>query len=144
MPTQTSGSVGSTTPRQAPKSTATAAPPERKQPRSAAEAAVDVPVGTVLELSDRLNELVEPFTHRASAERKLRSYRTRLTRSVKRAERRGATARRKATTEAKRTRSRVERDARKRRRTVETTLQRNRNEVETRVRRVTDQLSALR
>ena len=54
---------------------------------------------------------------------------------VKRTERRGTTARRKATTEARKTRNRVEREARKRQRTVETTLKRNRNEVEQRVRK---------
>jgi hypothetical protein len=144
MATQTSGSTVSNTTKQAPKAAAGAVTPERRQARSVAETAVDVPVGAVLEISDRLSDLVEPFTHRTSAERKLKSYRTQLTRTVKRAERRGASARRKATTEAKRTRSRVEREARRRRRTVETNLRRNRDEVETRVRRVADQIAALR
>ncbi len=112
--------------------------------RSAAEAVVDVPVGVVLEVSDRVSDLVEPFTGRDSAEKQLRSYRTGLRRSVKRSERRGHTARRKATTEARKTRNRVEREARKRRRNVETTLKRNRKDVEQRVRRVSEQLSALR
>ena len=66
----------------------------------------------------------------ASAEKQIKSYRTQLRRTLKRTERRGTSARRKATTEARKTRNRVEREARKRQRTVETTLKRNRNEVE--------------
>ncbi len=54
---------------------------------------------------------------------------------MKRTERRGATARRKATSEAKRARGRVEREARRRERTVKTTLKRNRTEAEQRVRK---------
>ncbi len=107
--------------------------------RNAAEAAVDLPVGVVLEVSDRVADLVEPFTGRDTAERQLKSYRTSLRRSVKRTERRGHTARRKAATEARKTRNRVEREARKRRRTVETTLKRNRKEVEQRVRKTLDE-----
>jgi hypothetical protein len=132
---------------------------EKKQARSAAQTAVDLPVGAVLQVTDRITDLVEPFTGRTTAEKKLKAYRTEVRRSLKRTERRGATARRKATTEAKRTRTRVEREARKRQRTVETTLKRNRNEVEQRVRKaieeqtsraqdlvdqVTEQLSSLR
>jgi hypothetical protein len=67
----------------------------------------------VLEVSDRVAELVEPFTGRAAAERQFKSYRTRFRRSVKRTERRGASARRKATTEARRTRKRTEQRVRK-------------------------------
>lgn len=114
------------------------------QARSFAETALDLPVGAVLEVSDRVADLVEPFTARSAAEKQLKSYGTSLRRSVKRTERRGATARRKATTEARKTRNRVEREARKRRRTVETTLKRNRSEVEQRVRQVGEQLAALR
>src|SRR3954454_21627739 len=132
---------------------------ERNQAQAVAAAAVDIPVGAVLRVSDRVGELVEPFTGRDSAERKIKAYRTELRRTLKRTERRGTTARRKATTEAKRTRSRVEREAKKRQRTVETTLKKNRTEVEQRVRRaiddqasraqeiveqVTDQLAAIR
>jgi hypothetical protein len=121
---------------------------EKKQARSVTEAAVDLPVGAVLSVSDRLTDLVEPWTSRGSAEKQLKSYRTRVRKTVKRTERRGATARRKATTEA-----------RKHQRSVNSSLQRNRSEVEQRVRRaideqtsraqglveqVTDQLSALR
>jgi hypothetical protein len=119
-------------------------PTRAEQARSVAESAVDLPVGAVLEVSDRVAELVEPFSRPSAAERQLKSYGTRLRRTVKRTERRGATARRKAATEARKTRNRVEREARKRQRRVETTLKRNRDEVEQRVRRVADQLTALR
>lgn len=120
------------------------APSRAEQARTAAQSAVDLPVGAVLEVSDRVAELVEPFTARSAAQKQLKSYGTQLRRTVKRTERRGASARRKAATEARKTRNRVEREARKRQRRVETTLKRNRTEVEQRVRRVTDQLAALR
>ena len=148
--------------RSAPPSSARAARPraaEKNQAQVVAETAVDLPVGVVLTVTDRVSELVEPWTGRDAAEKQIKAYRTQLRRSLKRTERRGATARRKATTEARKTRNRVEREARKRQRTVETTLKRNRNEVEQRVRKaideqtsraqdlvdqVTEQLSALR
>lgn len=135
MPTQaSSNSKTAKAKSKAPKSAST--PPSRtEQARSFAESAVDLPVGAVLELSDRVSDLVEPFAGRAEAQKQLQSYRTRLRRTVKRTERRGASARRKATTEARKTRSRVEREARKRRRTVETQLKRNRDQVEQRVRK---------
>jgi hypothetical protein len=132
---------------------------EKNQARLVAESAVDLPVGVVLSVTDRVGELVEPFTDRSSAEKQIQAYRGQLRRTLKRTERRGTTARRKATAEARKTRNRVEREARKRQRTVESTLKRNRTEVETRVRRtieeqgnraqslvdqVTEQLSALR
>jgi hypothetical protein len=112
----------------------------KNQARTAAETAVDLPVGAVLSLTDRVTELVEPFTGRSAAEKQLKSYRTELRRRVKRTERRGTTARKRATTEARKTRNRVEREARKRQRTVETTLKRNRNELEQRVRKAVDLL----
>ena len=112
----------------------------KSQARAAAETAVDLPVGAVLSLGDRVTELVEPFTGRSAAEKQLKSYRTELRRRVKRTERRGTTARKRATTEARKTRNRVEREARKRQRTVETTLKRNRNELEQRVRKAVDLL----
>jgi hypothetical protein len=113
---------------------------EKSQARTAAETAVDLPVGAVLSLTDRVTELVEPFTGRSAAEKQLKSYRSELRRRVKRTERRGTTARKRATTEARKTRNRVEREARKRQRTVETTLKRNRNELEQRVRQAVDLL----
>jgi phage-related minor tail protein len=113
---------------------------ERNQARAVAETAVDIPVGAVLAVTGRVSELVEPFTGRSAAEKQLKNYRAQLRRQVKRTERRGATARRKATTEARKTRNRVEREARKHQRTVETTLKRNRNELEQRVRKAVELL----
>jgi Holliday junction resolvasome RuvABC ATP-dependent DNA helicase subunit len=115
------------------------APSRKDQAQSFAQTAVDLHVGAVLEATDRVTELVDPFTNRSGAERQLKSYRTRLRRIVKRTERRGATARRKAATEARKTRNRVEREARKRQRTVKTTLKRNRSEVEQRVRQAVEE-----
>jgi len=80
---------------------------EKNQAQVVAEAAVDIPVGAVLRVTDRVGELVEPFTDRSSAERKVKAYRSELRRTLKRTERRGTSARRKATTEAKKTRNRV-------------------------------------
>ncbi|HET7590760.1 MAG TPA: hypothetical protein VFK14_11335 [Solirubrobacterales bacterium] len=132
---------------------------EKNQVQAVVETAVDFPVGAVLTVSDRISDLVEPWTDRSKAERQIKSYRSNLRKSLKRTERRGSTARRRAITEARKTRNQVEREARRRQRTVETTLKRNRNEVEQRVRRaieaptnraqdfvgtVSDQLSALR
>jgi hypothetical protein len=121
-----------------PKAKAPAA--QKNQARTVAETAVDIPVGAVLSVTDRVTDLVEPFTARSAAEKQLKTYRTELRRRVKRTERRGTTARRKATTEARKTRSRVEREARKHQRTVETTLKRNRNELEQRVRKALELL----
>ncbi len=118
------------------------AAPERNQIQSVAEIAVDLPVGAVLGVTERISGLVEPWTGRRAAEKQIKAYRTQLRKSVKRAERRGATARRKATAEARKTRVRVEREARRRQRTVETTLKRNREEVEQRVRRAIDDQGA--
>lgn len=115
------------------------APSRVEQARAAAERAVDVPVGAVLEVSDRVAELVEPFSGRSAAQKQFKSYGTQLRRTVKRTERRGATARRKATIEARKTRNKVEREARKRQRSVETTLKRNRSEVEQRVRKAIEE-----
>jgi hypothetical protein len=141
------------------RATSKTAAAEKHQVQAVAEAAVDIPVGAVLSVSDRISDLVDPWTARGKAEKQLKSYRTQLRKTIKRTERRGTTARRRATTEARKTRTRVEREARKRQRTVETTLKRNRNEVEQRVRRaideqttraqgfvetVTDQLASLR
>lgn len=95
------------------KSTATAPhkpAARRTQARSVAESAVDVPVGVVLNASDRIAGLVEPFSDRTAADRQLKDYRTRVRKALKRSERRGATARRKATSRArKRTRQLADR-----------------------------------
>jgi hypothetical protein len=95
MPTQSKSANG---PKPKAKTTAT----EKNQARTAAEAAVDLPVGAVLVLTDRISELVEPFSGRTAAEKQLKSYRTELRRRVKRTERRGTTARRRATTKLER------------------------------------------
>jgi hypothetical protein len=145
MPTQSKSSKAKSTKTKAASNGTVASQASRaERARNAAESVVDVPVGLVLEVSDRVTELVDPFTGRDSAEKELKSYRTSLRRSVKRTERRGHTARRKATTEARKTRNRVEREARKRRRTVETSLKRNRKDVEKRVREVSERLTSLR
>ena len=115
------------------KSTAATAPSRVEQARAAAERAVDVPVGAVLEVSDRVSELVEPFVGRDAAQKQLKTYGTSLRRTVKRTERRGAGARRKAAAEARKTRNRIERETRARR-----------ERVEERVRQVADQLPAFR
>jgi hypothetical protein len=134
MATQSKSKTNGTSP-------STKAPTSPKnQARTVAESAVDLPVGAVLVATDRLSELVEPFSGRSAAEKQLKTYRTQLRRQVKRTERRGATARRRATTEVRKTRNRVEREARKRQRTVETTLKRNRTELEQRVRKAVELL----
>lgn len=92
MATQTKSANGT-----APKAKAKAT--DRNQARVVAETAVDLPVGAVLAVSERISDLVEPFTGRTAAEKQFKSYRTELRRRVKRTERRGATARRRATTE---------------------------------------------
>ena len=143
MPTQSSKSSVNSKPKSQAKPKAQAktvpTPTRVEQARSVAESAVDLPVGAVLEVSDRVADLVEPFSGRSAAERQLKAYGTRLRRTVKRTERRGSSARRKATTEARKTRNRVEREARKRQRKVETTLKRNRSEVEQRVRKAVEE-----
>ncbi|HVO56044.1 MAG TPA: hypothetical protein VMT37_16670 [Solirubrobacterales bacterium] len=121
---------------------------EKNQVQAVAESAVDLPVGAVLSVSDRISDLVEPWTARSSAEKQIKAYRTQLRKTLKRTERRGTSARRKATTEARKTRNKVEREARRRQRSVETTIKRNRDEVQSRaqslVDSVTDQLAAIR
>jgi hypothetical protein len=98
--------------------------------RQTAERSVDVPVGAALTVVDRVNEIVEPFTARQSAERELRGIRTRVERELNRFERRGAGARRKARTRVRQTRNRVERELKQRRRNVQTTVKHNRAKAE--------------
>jgi hypothetical protein len=126
------------------KSTPTPPPSRVEQARAAAERAVDVPVGAVLEVSDRVTELVEPFSGRTAAQKQLKSYRTSLRKTVKRTERRGATARRKAATEARKTRSKVEREARKRQQRVRKAIEGPTSRAQSLVDQVGDQLAALR
>ncbi len=83
------------------------------QALTVAETVVDLPVGVVLGATDRITDLVEPFTGRSGADKQLKAYRTQLRRTLKRTERRGSTARRKATTNLKRNRDEVEQRVRK-------------------------------
>jgi hypothetical protein len=121
-----------------------AAPSRTEQARSVAESAVDLPVGAVLEVSDRVADLVEPFAGREAAQKQFKSYGGQLRRTAKRTERRGASARRKAATEARKTRNRVEREARKRQRTVRKAVEGQTSRAQSLVDQVGDQLAALR
>lgn len=111
--------------------------------RHAAGAAVDVPLGVVLTVRDRLTETVggaiQPWTSKDSAERELRSYRVQLGRELNRAERKGTTVRnrttRKAETTLRQRRRRAETLLRQNRRKAETTLRRNRRKAEQQLRR---------
>jgi hypothetical protein len=60
--------------------------------RQTAERSVDVPVGAVLTVADRVNEIVEPWSSRPRAERELKSLRSQVTREFNRIERRGTSA----------------------------------------------------
>jgi hypothetical protein len=148
MATQNSGSSQSPKPRATAHTAAqtkpTSEPSRAEQARSAAERAVDLPVGAVLEASDAVAGLVEPLSGRAAAQKQLKSYKTQLRRTVKRTERRGATARRKATTEARKTRNRVEREARKRQQRVRKAVEGQTSRAQSFVDQVGEQLTALR
>jgi F0F1-type ATP synthase membrane subunit b/b' len=102
----------------------------------------------VLSVSDKVGEIVEPWTSRTKAEKELKAYRRKIEKAAKRTERRGTTARKRATTEARKTRKAVERDVRKRQQTVTSTatstFKTGRSEVERRVKQVSEQLSAIR
>lgn len=117
---------------------------EKSQAQALLESAVDLPVGAVLSVGDRIGDIVDPWTSRTKAERELKSYRRQIGKAAKRTERRGTTARKRATTEARKTRKRVEREARKRQRAATSTIRSSRTEVERRVKQVSDQLAALR
>ena len=77
---------------------------EKNQAQVLIESAVDFPVGAVLSVSDKVSEIVEPWTSRTKAEKELKSYRRKIEKAAKRTERRGTTARKRATTEARKTR----------------------------------------
>jgi len=94
--------------------------------RHTAERSVDVPVGAALTVTDRVADIVEPFTTRQTANRELKAIRTRVERELNRLERRGATARRKTRTRVRRTRNRVDRELTRRRRNVQSTVKQNR------------------
>jgi hypothetical protein len=144
--TKSSSSKASTNskPKTQAKSAPVSTPSRAEQARAAAESAVDVPVGAVLEVSDRVADLVEPFSGRSAAQKQLKSYGTQLRRTVKRSERRGASARRKATTEARKTRNRVEREARKRRQRVSKAIDERTSRAQGLVDQVSEQIAALR
>ena len=55
---------------------------EKNQALVVAETAVDLPVGAVLSVRDRVGELVEPFTGRTTAEKKIKAYRSELRRTL--------------------------------------------------------------
>lgn len=95
--------------------------------------AVDVPVGAALNLTEKVNELVEPWTDQASAEKKVKGYRADLTKTFKRAERRGTSARRKATTKVRRTRNSLEREVRRQRKSVEKQIKATNKDVSKRI-----------
>jgi prefoldin subunit 5 len=103
--------------------------------RLTAERSVNVPVGAVLTVADRVNDVVEPFTKRETAERELKSFRAQVERELNRFERRGATSRRKARTRARQTRNRVQRQVKQRRRRFETTVKQNRTKAEDNLKR---------
>ncbi|MFL5891275.1 MAG: hypothetical protein ACJ75I_00885 [Solirubrobacterales bacterium] len=98
--------------------------------RQTAERSLDVPVGAVLSVADRLNDAVEPFTKRQTAERELKSFRTQVERELNKLERRGAQSRRKVRTRARQNRNRLQRELKQRRRKVQTTVKQNRTKAE--------------
>ncbi len=100
-----------------------------------AERAVDVPVGAALEVTERVNGIVEPWTSTETRGRELQSIRTRVERELNRFERRGGSARRKTTQRARQTRNRVQRQVKQRRRSVETSVRQNRRKAETTLKR---------
>ena len=102
---------------------------------------VDVPVGAALNLADRVSEVIEDWSDQASAEKKVKGYRADLTKTLKRAERRGVTTRRKATTQARKQRRSLEKTVRQQRKsfekTVKTTNKDVNKQIEARVNEVT-------
>ena len=109
--------------------------------RQTAERSVDVPFGAFLSAADRLNDVVEPFTKRDTAQRELKSFRTQVERELNRLERRGAQSRRKARTRARQTRNRFQRELKQRRRRVETTVKQNRAKAEDNLKRAQSAVS---
>ena len=68
---------------------------------------------------ENVSEAIEDWSDQASAEKKVKGYRADLTKTVKRAERRGTTTRRKATTRARKRRNSLEKTVRKQRKNIE-------------------------
>ena len=98
--------------------------------RQTAERSVDVPVGAALTFADRVNEIVGPFRTRESAGKELKSFRTQVTRELNRLERRGSSARRKASTRLRQGRNRARRQLTQRRTAVRRAVKQNRVRVE--------------
>ena len=98
-----------------------------------AVSAVDLQFGVALTATNRVRKLVKPWRQRETAQRELKSLRHQLTREVNKVERRGGTARRKATQRAKRTRNRVERQVTQRRRSAQQQLKTATTQVSDRV-----------
>ena len=109
--------------------------------RQTAERSVDVPVGAVMAVADRMNEVVEPFTKRETAQRELKSFRTQVERELNKLERRGAQSRRKARTRARQRRHRFQRDLKQRRRGLQTTVKQNRARAQDSLKRAQDAVS---
>ena len=102
---------------------------------TAAERAVDVPVGAALIIRERVEDVLEPWTSETTREKELKSLRTQVTREFNKFERRGGQARRKTVQRVRSTRNRVEREVKARRREVEKTVKQNRREVETQLKK---------
>jgi Skp family chaperone for outer membrane proteins len=98
--------------------------------RQGTERAVDVPVGAALVAADRVNAIVEPWTDTEAREQELKSIRQRVERELNKFERRGGTARRRASQRVRKTRNRVERELKQRRQRVETSVKENRTKAE--------------
>jgi hypothetical protein len=100
-----------------------------------AQRAVLIPVGATLIARDNVVQTVRPFVTRTTAQRE-------LTKSLKRAERRGTTARNKLERQVKRTRTQFERGLRQRRNKVQGLVKRNSRNLETTVKGVTRDVRA--
>jgi len=98
--------------------------------RQQAERAVDLPVGAVLIVRERVEYAVGPWTTAQKRERELKNIRAQFNKDLNRFERRGGQARRKAVQRVRKTRTQLEREVRQQRRRVETEVKRNRERVE--------------
>ena len=79
-------------------------------------------MGAALNLADKVSEVIEDWTDQSAAEKRVKGYRADLTKPFKRAERRGTTTRRKATTQAKKRRNSLEKTVRNQRKSIEKTV----------------------
>ena len=94
-----------------------------------------IPVGATLIARDNVVETVKPYVTRTTAQRE-------ISKSLKRAERRGTTARNKLERQLKRTRTQLERGLRQRRNKVQGLVKRNSRNLETTVKGVTRDVRA--